>query len=83
MRAQAIMKIQVKNCIVIINKLPYKSEIVVPIIPSYAKQYDIIGFLCVDCEHSNKFDPIYDPALIEGVADGIYDILFNRTLNVI
>lgn len=62
--------------------LPYNSEIVVPIIPSHTKEFDIMGFLCVDCALSNKFDIKYDPALIEGVADGIYDILFSRNSNI-
>ena len=63
--------------------LPYNSEIVVPIIPSIPddnKNYDLIGFLCVDCESEHKFDDYYDPALIEGVADGIYDILSRKIL---
>jgi hypothetical protein len=60
------------------GELPYKSEIVVPIIPLYVDQdqlYDLIGFLCIDCVSKEKFDEKYDPPLIEGVADGIYDIL--------
>ncbi|MDY0388309.1 MAG: hypothetical protein RBT65_14560 [Methanolobus sp.] len=58
--------------------LPYNSEIVVPIIPTErdnSKIYETLGFLCVDCVNKNKFDPKYDVALIEIVADGIYDIL--------
>lgn len=63
--------------------LPYNSEIVVPIIPTErdsSKTYETLGFLCVDCVHKNKFDQKYDVPLIEGVADGIYDILsLNKT----
>jgi len=58
--------------------LPYKSEIVVPIIPSLSSVnniYDLIGFLCVDCNEIDRFNEKYDTVLIEGVADGIYDIL--------
>ena len=60
--------------------LPYKSEIVVPIMPLHftdKDNWEILGFLCVDCDEKNKFDEKYDVAIIEGVADGIYDILLN------
>jgi hypothetical protein len=65
--------------------LPYNSEIVVPIIPTErdnVKTYETLGFLCVDCVHKNKFDPKYDVPLIEGVADGIYDILSLNKANI-
>lgn len=61
--------------------LPYNSEIVVPIIPARDEQineYNILGFLCVDCRLVDKFDKKYDPTLIEGVAEGIYDVLQKR-----
>lgn len=60
------------------GKLPYNSEIVVPIIPverDRLNTYETLGFLCVDCVSRNKFDAKYDVPLLEGVADGIYDIL--------
>ena len=60
--------------------LPYKSELVVPIMPLHftdKDNWEILGFLCVDCDEKNKFDEKYDVAIIEGVADGIYDILLN------
>lgn len=63
------------------RKLPYESEIVVPIIPierERGQEFKALGFLCVDCEERNKFDEKYDVALIEGVADGIYDVLLTR-----
>jgi len=63
------------------GKLPYESEIVVPIIPTEKdsnKTYEALGFLCVDCVSENKFDEKYDVALIEGVADGIYDVLLTK-----
>jgi hypothetical protein len=63
--------------------LPYKSEIVVPIIPAERdihRVYDALGFVCVDCISENKFDSKYDVPLLEGVADGIYDILSTRVI---
>ena len=66
------------------GKLPYESEIVVPIIPKEIDEnriYNALGFLCVDCESANKFDSKYDIALVEGVADGIYDVLHSQVLN--
>jgi len=58
--------------------LPYKSELVVPIVPcdqEDANSFTLIGFLCVDCSSTNGFEEKYDSACIEGVADGIYDVL--------
>lgn len=62
--------------------LPYKSEIVVPITPLLASNNhsELLGFLCVDCSEKNVFNEKYDIALIQGVADGIYDLL-ERILN--
>ena len=63
------------------EELPYKSEIVVPIIPierENSKKYETLGYLCVDCEKINKFEEKYDVPFIEGVADGIYDLLQNK-----
>ena len=60
--------------------LPYKSEIVVPIMSFGAGgNFDILGFLCVDCEKENAFDEKYDPLMLEGVADGIYDLFIKLT----
>lgn len=60
------------------NELPYNSEIVVPIIPLYSDRehlYKVTGFICVDCPDSNVFDEGYDVAVLQGVADGIYEFL--------
>ena len=62
--------------------LPYKSEFVVPIIASYDEQIKFpIGFLCLDCNESNGFDPNVDNNLdvimLEGVAEGIYDVVLD------
>jgi len=64
------------------GKLPYKSELVYPLIPHQgdrkANNYECIGFICVDCEVKNAFDDKYDVAIISGVADGIYDTITIR-----
>jgi hypothetical protein len=57
--------------------LPYKSELVVPIAPLNSSNIknELIGFLCVD---SNDIDPFldkYDPILLMGVADGVYNTM--------
>jgi hypothetical protein len=55
--------------------LPYKSELVYPIIPMVG-EYNMLGFICIDCNCKNKFtDTKYDIPMIEGVADGLYNIL--------
>lgn len=41
----------------------------------------MLGFLCVDCEQGDRFDEKYDPVLLEGVVDGIYDILKSKLIN--
>ncbi len=63
------------------EKLPYKSELVVPILPLHndeEKVYSILGFLCIDSNEKNVFDTKYDLAILQGVADGIYDIILFR-----
>jgi hypothetical protein len=63
------------------NKLPYKSELVYPIIPNLKdvnNNYDCLGFLCVDCVDTDVFEERYDVAIVEGVVDGIYDLLSER-----
>jgi len=63
------------------NKLPYVSEIVVPLIPLYVTEADTeteliaLGFLCVDSNKTNVFDTRYDLDILQGVAEGIYDII--------
>lgn len=64
------------------NGLPYKSELVyaiVPIIKDEAHRYDLAGFLCIDCDKKNVFDDKrYDIPMVEGIVDGIYDIIEKR-----
>ena len=59
--------------------LPYNSELVFPIIPlkkSDKDNFDCHGFICIDSDKKNAFDEKYSPAIVSGVADGIYDIIF-------
>jgi hypothetical protein len=61
--------------------LPYSSELVVALIPAEnesSTNYEVLGFLCIDCDKKNKFDNRYDVAIVEGVADGIYDLIVAR-----
>jgi hypothetical protein len=62
--------------------LPYSSELVYPIVPikgNETNQKDLKGFICIDCNKPNKFDESrYDIPMVQGVADGIYDIFANR-----
>jgi len=62
--------------------LPYKSELVHPLIPmlvdSAGNTLDCLGFICIDSDAINSFDDKYDVAIISGVADGIYDLLTYR-----
>ncbi|WP_370861399.1 hypothetical protein [Parabacteroides faecis] len=58
--------------------LPYKSEIVYPITPSLLppnQRRKMYGFVCVDCDKTNRFEANSDIHIIEGVADSIYDII--------
>jgi len=61
------------------GKLPYNSEIVVPICPlnhaPHGEEPLLYGFLCVDSIGIDIFNDTYDVGLIQGVADGIFDII--------
>lgn len=61
------------------TEVPYKSELVVPIIPSRYRQLSEVyfgGFLCVDSDKKDSFDPKhYDVPMIVGLADGLYVIM--------
>lgn len=61
--------------------LPYCSEFVVPILPIIRenRDFNLVGFLCVDCDIKGGFDEKYDPHILQGVADGIYDIIVTRS----
>lgn len=58
--------------------LPYKSTIVVPICPAISSkrtQANLIGYLCLDCSRMGAFKKHYDIELMEGVADGLYNLV--------
>ena len=63
--------------------LRYKSELVhaiVPILGEHVYRHELLGFLCVDCNKKGAFDKNrYDIPMVEGVVDGIYDIILART----
>jgi hypothetical protein len=60
-------------------KLPYRSELVVPIAPidldNSERRKQFLGYLCVDCNEVDAFHLKYDVAMLKGVADGIFDII--------
>ncbi|WP_315548022.1 hypothetical protein [Prevotella koreensis] len=64
------------------RELPYSSELVYPIVPirgNDKNQKDLKGFICIDCDKPNKFDEHrYDIPMVQGIADGIYDIFAKR-----
>lgn len=56
--------------------LPYKSTLIVPIVPLIANdqsQDAIRGFLCADSSSEGIFNKYYDVDIMKGVADGIYN----------
>lgn len=56
--------------------LPYKSTLIVPIVPLIANdqsQEAIRGFLCADSPKEGDFNKYYDVDIMKGVADGIYN----------
>jgi len=56
--------------------LPYKSTIVVPICPCDSQNTkNLVGFLCVDSGKLGAFRKNYDVQLIQGVADGLYNVI--------
>lgn len=64
------------------RKLPYSSEIVYPIIPiiNENSRYAMCGFICIDCPKAGVFvkNGGYEVPMIQGVADGIYDLILKR-----
>lgn len=56
--------------------LPYKSTLVVPIIPlseDRGNKPEIKGFICVDSVNENCFNATSDLDILRGMADGIYN----------
>lgn len=67
------------------TSIPYKSELVVPILPSnYSKLSEVTfgGFLCIDSDKKNAFrEKGYDVPMTLGLADGLY-VLMIRLLEL-
>ena len=65
--------------------LPYKSELVYPIIPIKSvnsNNMKMKGFICIDCDQKDKFDENrYDIPMVQGIADGLYDLFVKRDNN--
>jgi|JI7StandDraft_1071085.scaffolds.fasta_scaffold20616_4 hypothetical protein len=67
------------------GKLPYNSELVYPIVPiiNESKTNSIChGFICIDSVKQDAFKSKYDVAILEGVADGIYDLISERNNSI-
>ena len=66
--------------------LPYQSELVYAIIPIKSddkRRYELLGFLCIDCNKKGAFDENrYDLPMVEGIVDGIYDIILLRNKTI-
>lgn len=63
--------------------LPYKSTIITPICPNIAEertQEKILGFFCVDSEKIDIFNEDYDPNILIGISDAIYNLIKIFTL---
>jgi len=58
--------------------LPYKSELVVPLLPlrnDDGTQPSLLGFICIDSNKKKSFGTKYDLPTVQGVADGVYDVI--------
>ena len=59
--------------------VPYKSELVVPILPTKygsLKEVSFGGFLCIDSDEKGSFDADhYDVPMTQGLADGLYVLM--------
>lgn len=56
--------------------LPYRSTLVVPIIPLLADEQEqkrIRGFLCIDSQREGMFNPQIDVDILKGISDGLYN----------
>ena len=66
-----------RKCIYEGDVLPYKSELVFPIIPlkSSGKKNELFGFIWIECEKENAFkEDSYSISMMQGIADGIVDV---------
>ncbi|GAA5033244.1 hypothetical protein GCM10011506_25210 [Marivirga lumbricoides] len=56
--------------------LPYRSTLVVPVVPLLADEQNqkaIRGFLCLDSSKEGKFSPQIDVDILKGISDGLYN----------
>ncbi|HBU79183.1 MAG TPA: hypothetical protein DEF18_13875 [Muricauda sp.] len=56
--------------------LPYRSTLVVPIVPLLAdeqNQESMRGFLCIDSPREGMFNPQIDVDILKGISDGLYN----------
>lgn len=56
--------------------LPYRSTLVVPIVPLVANEQNqkaIRGFLCLDSTSEGQFNPSVDVDILKGISDGLYN----------
>jgi hypothetical protein len=56
--------------------LPYRSTLVVPVVPLLADEQNqkaIRGFLCLDSSKEGKFNPQIDVDILKGISDGLYN----------
>lgn len=59
--------------------LPYKSEIVVPLVAKLPDDNTpALGFFCVDSQGVGNFHSEFDPEMLIGVADGLYNTLHHQ-----
>lgn len=64
--------------------LPYVSELVYPLVPIIVennKNYHCHGFICIDSDSPGVFKKKYHVPLLQGVADGLYDLISERNQN--
>lgn len=56
--------------------LPYRSTLVVPVVPLLADEQNqkaIRGFLCLDSFKEDQFNPQIDVEILKGISDGLYN----------
>lgn len=64
--------------------LSYVSELVYPLVPILVQNntnYHCHGFICIDSDSPNAFKTKYHVPLLQGVADGLYDLISERNQN--
>ncbi|OQP59128.1 hypothetical protein A3860_38835 [Niastella vici] len=64
------------------QKLPYKSELVYPVIPlatesssTENEKITIWGFICIESDRKNSFLDEYDVSIIAAVADSLFEVI--------